>query len=184
MTKVYWDQLKPGTEIPPLVKQPISRTQIAQFAGALEDYTPMHLDDDSAKAAGFGGAFAHSVMALGIADEALRRFAENMRITHISGTFDKFVWPGDKITAKGRITKCYKKDDTALIDVEITAENQEQVQVMSGHATCVLWENQKKEKSSRFLLPPISRAQTAEFSAKCKAATKGIRAFSQAGSQS
>lgn len=168
MTKVYWNQLKAGTQIPPLVKQPITKTQIAQFAGAVEDFTPMHLDDEFAKESGFGGAYAHSVMALGIADEALRRFADNMRITKISGTFEKFVWPGDKITAKGVISKCYKKDGAALIDVEITAENQDHVQVMSGHATCLLWENPKKEKASEQLLPPISADAAIQMSKKYK----------------
>lgn len=174
MSKVYWEDLQPGYEIPSLVKQPISKTQISQFAGAIEDYSPMHLDDQSAKDAGFGGAYAHSVMALGIADEALRRFAKNMRITHISATFQKLVWPGDKITAKGRITKCYKKEGVALIDLELSAENQEHVEVMTGRATCVLWENAKKEKASRLAFPSVSRSHAAELGGKCRALVRDV----------
>jgi len=86
----------------------------------------------------------------------------------------------EKLTAKGQITKCYKKDGLALIDIEISAENQDSVKVMSGHATCVLWENSKKEKASNTTLPPVSEAYAAEFDGHCKMLTKKKRSTSEA----
>jgi len=168
MTKIYWDSIKKGDEITPLSKAPISKTQIAQFAGASEDYGPLHLDDEYAKAAGFGGVFAHGLMALGFADEALRQHADNIRITAISGTFQKLIWPGDTITARGKVTKVYKHNDEPRIDLELWAENQNSDIVMEGSATCILFENEKKETRSRTKVPSISSKSQTEIGATCK----------------
>lgn len=39
--------------------EPISRVQIARYAGAVDDFNPMHVDEEFAKAAGMPSVIAH-----------------------------------------------------------------------------------------------------------------------------
>ena len=50
---VDYSEIKIGDTLPNITKGPITRTQLALFAGASGDHNPIHLDDDEAKAGGF-----------------------------------------------------------------------------------------------------------------------------------
>jgi len=49
-----------------LMKPPITRLQIAKFAGASGDFNPSHVDEDIARdIGGMGGVFAHGMIGMG-----------------------------------------------------------------------------------------------------------------------
>ena len=48
--KVYFDDVKVGDELPPLVKGPIQQIQLTRYAGASGDFNPMHHDEVKAQA--------------------------------------------------------------------------------------------------------------------------------------
>lgn len=162
MPKIYWDEIDQGDPVIPLTKPPVTRVQIAKFAGATQDYAPLHIDDDFAKAAGYGGVFAHGLTSLGFATEGITRWLENGRIIASTAKFQKLVWPGDIITAKGVVVERYERNDEARIDVDIWAENQNHDIVMSGMVTCVLWRNEKEERKNKGRWPSLSSATIAE----------------------
>jgi acyl dehydratase len=56
--------LAPGTELPPLVVPPVSRTTLALFADASGDHNPIHIDLDVAKSAGLDDSFAHGMLSM------------------------------------------------------------------------------------------------------------------------
>lgn len=156
MNKKYWDQVEIGDAISPVVHLPISRLQIAQFAAASDDFSPLNLDDELAKNAGFGGVYAPGLMALGFVDEALRSFASNMRVISLSGTFQRLIWPGDKLIAKGMLLRRYQKNDECRINFSLWCENQNQEVVMKGSSVCLLFKNIDHESRSKTLVPQIS----------------------------
>ncbi|HEX9290786.1 MAG TPA: MaoC/PaaZ C-terminal domain-containing protein, partial [Anaeromyxobacteraceae bacterium] len=51
--QLYFEAVKVGDELPPLVKPPVDRTQIARYAGASGDFNPLYVDEHLAKNAGF-----------------------------------------------------------------------------------------------------------------------------------
>ncbi len=51
--RVYFDDIKVGDELPPLVKGPIKQIQLTRYAGASGDFNPIHQDDEFARAARF-----------------------------------------------------------------------------------------------------------------------------------
>ena len=53
--RVYFDDVKVGDELPPLVKGPIQQIQLTRYAWASGDFNPIHQDDEFARAAGMGG---------------------------------------------------------------------------------------------------------------------------------
>lgn len=165
--KRYWDTLEIGDVLPAIVKKPISRLQIAQFAAASEEFSPLHLDDEHAKAAGFNSAYAPGLMALGFAEESLRAFASNMRIVSLTGTFQRLIWPGDTLIAKGLLLRRYQKHDEHRIQFSVWCENQHQEVVMKGSSIGLLFKNALHEQKSQSAVPAISSATHEALLKKC-----------------
>lgn len=162
MTNLYYETVEVGDPVTPLTKPPVTRVQIAKFAGAAQDYSPLHIDDDFAKAAGYGGVFAHGAISLGFAVEAISRWAENGRVLASTATFQKLVWPGDILTAKGVVVNRYEHNGECRADVDVWAENQNHDIVMKGQITVLLWRNEKEEKKGKGIWPPVSPETVAE----------------------
>lgn len=156
MPNLYWDSIEKGEQVTPVSKPAVTRVQIARFAGASQDWSPLHLDDDFAKSAGYGGVFAHGAIALSFATEAVGKWLENGRILSVSGRFRKLVWPGDILRMTGMVAERYEANGEARIDVDVWAENQNHDSVMQGTITCVLWRNEKDEKKSKSPWPPVA----------------------------
>lgn len=56
--------LEPGATLADLVVEPISRTDLALFAGASGDHNPIHIDIDVARSAGQDDVFAHGMLSM------------------------------------------------------------------------------------------------------------------------
>lgn len=54
------------------LRQSLDRAAVAAYATATADDNPIHLDDDTARAAGLDGAVAHGMLSVAIALEAAR----------------------------------------------------------------------------------------------------------------
>jgi acyl dehydratase len=167
MSKKYWDQVEIGDAINPVAYPPISRLQIAQFAAASDDFSPLNLDDELAKNAGFGGVYAPGLMALGFVDEALRAFCFNMRILSLSGTFQRLIWPGDKLIAKGMLLRRYQKNDEYRVNFSLWCENQNQEVVMKGSSICLLFKNAESEAKLKTIVPQISITTHEDLLKRC-----------------
>ena len=50
--QLYFEAVKVGDELPPLVKPPVDRLQIARYAGAAQDWNPLSVDEQHARNAG------------------------------------------------------------------------------------------------------------------------------------
>jgi acyl dehydratase len=175
MPKLYYDTVEIGDPVTPLTKPPVTRVQIAKFAGAARDYSPLHIDDDFAKAAGYGGVFAHGGIALGFATEAVAKWLENGRVLVAHGRFQRLVWPGDILTAKGVVVDRHDHSGEPRIDVDVWAENQNHDIVMKGQITCVLWRDEKEEKKGKGVWPPAIPKSAEKLRAE-REATEAARA--------
>lgn len=165
--KRYWEQVEIGDTIKPVIKSPISRLQIAQFASASNEFSPLNLDDEFAKNAGFGSVYAPGLMSLGFVEEALRAFAQNMKILSLSGTFQRLIWPGDSLTAKGLVLRRYQKNEEHRVEFSLWCENQNNEVVMKGSSVCILFKNPEHESRSKAASPTISAATHEGLLKKC-----------------
>jgi len=169
--KKYWDKVEIGHGLSPLNKKPISRLHLAQFAAASDDFSPLHLDDEYAKSAGFGSVFVPSLLALGLAEDALRAYAHNSNLVSLSGTFQRMIWPGDVLTAKGVIVRRYKNHTEHRVQFSVWVENQNKEIVMRGQALLSLFKNAEEESSSHLPAPPIAQATHDVLIEKCEKLT-------------
>ena len=136
--RVYFDDVKVGDELPPLVKGPLQQIQLTRYAGASGDFNPIHQDDEFAKAAGMGGVFAHGMLSMGFVAQAVTDWAGAGRVLKIGVRFAALVRLKDTVTCRGRVVGTSQKDGVNLVELEIWAENQTGETVVSGRATVSL----------------------------------------------
>jgi acyl dehydratase len=133
--KVYFEDVKVGDELPPLVKGPIQQIQLTRYAGASGDFNPIHQDDEFAKAAGMGGVFAHGMLSMGFLGRLVTSYAPRDRIRKLGTRFTSITWPGDVITLSGKVTGKREEGGEKLIDLEVKCTNQNGQDTLQGHAT-------------------------------------------------
>jgi acyl dehydratase len=136
--RIYFDDVKVGDELPPLVKGPIQQIQLTRYAGASGDFNPIHQDDEFAKAAGMGGVFAHGMLSMGFVGQVVTDWAGPAAVRKLNVRFAGLVRLKDTITCRGRVLAKSSKDDTHLVDLEVWAENQKGEKVVTGKATVAL----------------------------------------------
>lgn len=170
--KKYWDSVEIGHSLISLIKESVSRLQIAHFAAASDDFSPMNLDDEFAKNAGFGSVFAPGLMATAVAEETLRSFARNMTIVSFSSTFQRLIWPSDTLSAKGILVRRYRKNDEHRVQFSLWVENQNGDVIMKGQATCLLFKNQSEETRTKKTHPALSKASYEDLRKRCESVLK------------
>ncbi|NLH80825.1 MAG: dehydratase [Phyllobacteriaceae bacterium] len=125
-------------ELAPLELPPISRTQLALFAGASGDHNPIHIDVDFARAAGHADVFAHGMLVMADLGRlrtdafpigALRRFSTRFTaITHVH----------DRLTCRGRVAEILEADGERLARLDLSVTDQSGEQKLAGAATVAL----------------------------------------------
>ncbi len=136
--KVYFEDVKVGDEVPPLVKGPIQQIQLTRYAGASGDFNPIHQDDEFAKAAGMGGVFAHGMLSMGFVGQVVTDWAGAGQVRKLGVRFAGLVRLKDTVTCRGRVVAKSSTDDVHLVDLEVWAENQKGDKVVTGKATVAL----------------------------------------------
>jgi len=135
---VFFEDIDVGYEIPKLVKDPISETQLVMYAGASGDFNPIHTVHAFGEKAGFGGVIGHGMLSMGFVGQGMTDWLGCKALTNLSVQFRAVTKPKDVITVKGTVIKKYIKDDKNLIDCNLTAENQKGDMIVIGKATAAL----------------------------------------------
>jgi acyl dehydratase len=136
--RLYFEDVKVGDELPPLVKGPLQQIQLTRYAGASGDFNPIHQDDEFARAAGMGGVFAHGMLSMGFVAQALTDWAGPGTVRKLGVRFTGLVRLKDVVTCRGRVLGKSSKDELNLVDLEVWAENQQGEKVVTGRATLAL----------------------------------------------
>ncbi len=139
--KIYFEDVRPGDAMPPLVKPPIQQIQLTRYAGASGDFNPIHQDDAFAKAAGMGGVFAHGMLSMGFVAQSVTDWVGAGRVRKVAVRFAALVRLGDVITCRGKVLEkrpAKNGADGPEVDVELVAENQKGEKVVTGQATVTL----------------------------------------------
>ncbi|HEY7724708.1 MAG TPA: MaoC/PaaZ C-terminal domain-containing protein [Anaeromyxobacteraceae bacterium] len=154
--QLYFEAVKVGDEIPPLVKPPVDRVQIARYAGASGDYNPLCVDEQFAKSAGFPSALAHGMIGMGFLAELAADWLRGARLRRFQARFVKIVWPGDVLTARGRVVdRRFEGSGAYAVDIEVWAENQRGELVVRGLVTAQLYYSAEDESRQRAGQPPL-----------------------------
>jgi len=138
LKEVFFEDVEEGDEVS-LTKDPITRTQIVQYAGASGDFNLMHHDERMAVGQyGEESVFAHGMVSFGFVTQML---VDNFGVGTIRKHKARFTFqvrPGDILTFTGKVTKKYTENGLNLIDVEIKGKNQYDNTTLNGKATLML----------------------------------------------
>ncbi len=133
-----FDDFNVGDAIPETQKGPITRTQLALFAGASGDHNPIHLDDEEAKKGGLPGVIAHGMLNMAYLGQLLSGFVAQKDIRAFNARFVAMTVPGDTITCRGEVTEKRQDGGENIVDLKIAAVNQKDEVVLDGTASVVL----------------------------------------------
>jgi len=148
--QLYFEAVKVGDELPPLVKPPVDRLQIARYVAAAQDWNPLFIDEPHAKNAGFPSALAPGMIAMGFLAELAAEWVRGARLRRFQARFVKIIWPGDVLTARGRVVeRRFEEGGRYAMDLELWAENQRGELVVKGSGTFQLYYNAEDEARQR-----------------------------------
>jgi acyl dehydratase len=148
-TQLYYQDVKKGDEVTPLVKAPTTR-QLVMWAGAAGDYMPIHYDQEYARSRGLEGVIVHGQLVGAFLGQLMTDWVgEQGNLSKLSCSYKGMNYPGETITLKGRVLKKYAKKGEHLIECSVWAENPKGEKTASGTATVVLPSRVEKKRKGR-----------------------------------
>ena len=144
-TQVYWEDVEVGQEIPTLVKHP-THIQMLMWGGAVDDYNPMHADNEIATGAGYSEPIVFGPLIWSFLVQMLTNWMgvdgwlKKITVRHNTPAF-----AGDDVTCRGKITDKYVKDGEHYVELQIQADY-----TRSGEAGTI--------GSAMVILPPKAHA--------------------------
>ncbi len=138
MEEVDFETIRVGERVAVLEKAPITRLQLALFAGAGADHNPIHVDEDAAKAAGLAGVIAHGMLTMAFLGEMLSAWVPQTRIRRLSARFVAVAKPGDAITCEAVVAGKAIEDGEKRVELDLVARNAPGDKLQLGRALVVL----------------------------------------------
>jgi acyl dehydratase len=117
---IRFDEIVVGASLPERSLL-VTREALKAYADAGGDHNPLHRDDDFARRVGFDGIIAHGMFSMGnLAHCLVDWIGDPSPITRMKAPFRALVFPGDTITAGGRVRALDHRTRTALLDLRVT----------------------------------------------------------------
>jgi len=132
--QLNFQNIKIGDTIPILVKEPITRTTLALFAGASHDHNPIHIDIDFAKKAGYEDVFVHGMLGMAYLGQVLTNWIHPSAIKKFSTRFKAITHIGDILTCTGEVAEKMVKDGKQLIRLNLSVKSQSGEEKLAGSA--------------------------------------------------
>ncbi len=112
--------VRPGDELPPLVKHPTTR-QLVQYAGAQGDFYEIHYDQDYARGVGLPGVILHGLLKAAFLGQLITDWlGDEGELRALEVSYRGVDQPGHAYTCHGRV----KSVNGASVDLEVWGENE------------------------------------------------------------
>ena len=116
----------------------ITDKEIRAFADLVNDYNPIHLDDEYAKTTRFGKRIAHGMLTAGLISGVLGYQLSERKVLYLGQTlkFTAPVFVDDTVTASATVSNI--RDDKPIVRLETICTNQNGETVLKGEAVIML----------------------------------------------
>jgi len=138
MSKITFDRVKVGDEIPALELPPISRTTLALFAGASGDHNPIHIDLDFARSAGMKDVFAQGMLSMAYLSRVLTQWVPQRQLLSYGVRFAAITQLGDRIRCSGKVVEKIDRAGQQCVRIEVTAVKAGGEVTLAGEALVAL----------------------------------------------
>ena len=129
--EIYFEDIKVGNAMPPLVKNPVEKVQLVKYAGASGDFNALHTDPEVGKAVGIGGVIAHGMLVMGFVGQAITDWIPKRYLRKFGVRFSGMTKPGDVVTVTG-VVKEKKEGPGKRVICDVEAKNQQGTLLVSG----------------------------------------------------
>jgi acyl dehydratase len=161
-----YESVDKGTPLDGLSIPALTRVTLARFAGAIDDYNPMHLDDKVAAAAGKSSVFAPSHLIMGYVGRMVEACFQGASLRRYGLRMLKLVWPGDVLTCRGVVIDKRREGSECVIDADVWADNQRGETVAKGRVLAVVpkakGKSLTKSEAAHGLVYPAGKASKAK----------------------
>ena len=128
---VSYEDINVGDEIPSFSIQ-LEQMMLWMYSGASGDFNPIHNDKEFGEKVGLGGTIAHGLSSMGRMQKTLTDWLEDPgKLKKLKVRFAAPARPGDTVTFSGRVTGMKVEDGKKLVVLEVGAETQDGVQVLT-----------------------------------------------------
>ena len=127
-----------GDRLPEHVCGPIDRATLALFAGASNDYVPLHIDSDFAKSAGMNDVFAHGMLCMAYLAQALTTWAPSDALKSFGVRFTAITPLHAVVRCRGEIIEIFRDGEDRCARLKIGTWTDKDVQTLAGEAVVSL----------------------------------------------
>ena len=160
-----FESIDKGTPIDGLSVPALTRVTLARFAGAVDDYNPMHLDDKVAAATGNASVFASTNLIMAYVGRMVEAWLEGACLRRFDIKVVRLVWPGDVLTCRGVVNDKRIEDGEYLVEANVWADNQRGENVAKGVVVAAVPKDASKpfvpsDKNAGVLYAPAGKPAT------------------------
>ncbi|WP_181779045.1 MaoC family dehydratase [Pseudonocardia pini] len=125
-----------GTVLPPFERTP-TKVQLVMYAGAEDDYMPVHFDHDYAVAAGQPGVINHGWLTYALLLQSVTSWLppDVARIVRTRSRYLRPTFPGRPVVCAGTVVGLREEHSRRLVDVHVEATDGQGVVTTTADAT-------------------------------------------------
>ena len=131
-----WDckSAKVGENLPDLIVGPISRTNLALYAGASGDHNPLHIDTDYANRIGLPDVIAHGMLIMGYLGRVLTNNMNQTQILEYGVQFSSITNIGDVLCCSGIVKEISGNKSNKILKLELNVKDQDNDTKLKGYS--------------------------------------------------
>ena len=131
-----WDckSAKVGENLPDLIVGPISRTNLALYAGASGDHNPLHIDTDYANRIGLPDVIAHGMLIMGYLGRVLTNNMNQNQILEYGVQFSSITNIGDVLCCSGIVKEISGDKSNKILKLELNVKDQDNDTKLKGYS--------------------------------------------------
>ncbi len=128
---ISFEDIKVGDEIPRYSVE-LNQMMLWIYAGASGDFNLIHVDKEFGEKVGLGGTIAHGLSSMARLSKTITDWVEDPgALKRLAVRFAAPARPGDTITFWGRVVEKKEEEGKKIIVLDVGAENQDGVQVLT-----------------------------------------------------
>ena len=131
-----WDckSAKVGENLPDLIVGPISRTNLALYAGASGDHNPLHIDTDYANRIGLSDVIAQGMLIMGYLGRVLTNNMNQNQVLEYGVQFSSITNIGDVLCCSGIVKEISGNKSNKILKLELNVKDQDNDTKLKGYS--------------------------------------------------
>ena len=131
-----WDckSAKVGENLPDLIVGPISRTNLALYAGASGGHNPLHIDTDYANRIGLPDVIAHGMLIMGYLGRVLTNNMNQNQVLEYGVQFSSITNIGDVLCCSGIVKEILGDKSNKILKLELNVKDQDNDTKLKGYS--------------------------------------------------